>query len=290
MNYKTLWHRLAKVYGEGEAQAIARLIYEQRYGLTLSDILMGRDSTVPADELEQMARRLEQQEPIQYILGQAEFCGRIFAVNEHVLIPRRETEELCQRIISNIRQETTADCSESSTDKPHPQILDIGTGSGCIAITLAANMPHSIVTAWDISEDALVIARKNAENLGVDINFENVNILQIPNSQPQTANNYSLIVSNPPYICYKERADMEKNVLDYEPPTALFVPDDDPLLFYKAIARFAGKALTPDGMLAVEINRAYGQETCEVLKNAGFNDIQLYQDSYHNDRFVIAKK
>lgn len=278
MNYQQLWRTLAQHYEEGEAKAMARMVYEVRYGLTLTDILLGKDTQLSANnqkEVEEIARRLLLSEPIQHILGVAEFCGRTFVVTPDVLIPRPETEELCQQIISKGWQQ---------------KILDIGTGSGCIAITLAAEMPHSIVTAWDISEDALVVARKNAEYLGVDINFENVNILQISNSQPQTANSYSLIVSNPPYICYKEREDMEKNVLDYEPPTALFVPDNDPLLFYKAIARFAGKALTPDGMLAVEINRAYGQGTCEVMKNAGFNDIQLFQDSYHNDRFVIAKK
>ena len=257
---------------------MARMVYEVRYGLSLTDILVGKDTLLSANnqkEVEEIAHRLLLSEPIQYVLGIAEFCGRTFIVTPDVLIPRPETEELCQQIISKGWQQ---------------KILDIGTGSGCIAITLAAEMPHSIVTAWDISEDALSIAEESAKRNNADVSFQLVDMLHLPSDICRYTSAFDLIVSNPPYICYKERSDMEKNVLDYEPPTALFVPDDDPLLFYKAIARFAGKALTPDGMLAVEINRAYGQETCEVMKNAGFNDIQLYQDSYHNDRFVIAKK
>lgn len=278
MNYQQLWRTLAQHYEEGEAKAMARMVYEVRYGLSLTDILLGKDTQLSANnqkEVEEIAHRLLLSEPIQYVLGIAEFCGRTFIVTPDVLIPRLETEELCQQIISKGWQQ---------------KILDIGTGSGCIAITLAAEMPHSIVTAWDISEDALSIAEENAKRNNADVSFQLVDMLHLPSDICRYTSAFDLIVSNPPYICYKERADMEKNVLDYEPPTALFVPDDDPLLFYKAIARFAGKALTPDGMLAVEINRAYGQETCEVMKNAGFNDIQLYQDSYHNDRFVIAKK
>ena len=278
MNYQQLWRTLAQHYEEGEAKAMARMVYEVRYGLSLTDILLGKDTQLSANnqkEVEEIAHRLLLSEPIQYVLGIAEFCGRTFIVTPDVLIPRLETEELCQQIISKGWQQ---------------KILDIGTGSGCIAITLAAEMPHSIVTAWDISEDALSIAEENAKRNNADVSFQLVDMLHLPSDICRYTSAFDLIVSNPPYICYKERADMEKNVLDYEPPTALFVPDNDPLLFYKAIARFAGKALTPDGMLAVEINRAYGQETCEVMKNAGFNDIQLYQDSYHNDRFVIAKK
>lgn len=278
MNYQQLWRTLAQHYEEGEAKAMARMVYEVRYGLSLTDILLGKDTQLSANnqkEVEEIAHRLLLSEPIQYVLGIAEFCGRTFIVTPDVLIPRPETEELCQQIISKGWQQ---------------KILDIGTGSGCIAITLAAEMPHSIVTAWDISEDALSIAEENAKRNNADVSFQLVDMLHLPSDICRYTSAFDLIVSNPPYICYKERSDMEKNVLDYEPPTALFVPDDDPLLFYKAIARFAGKALTPDGMLAVEINRAYGQETCEVMKNAGFNDIQLYQDSYHNDRFVIAKK
>lgn len=278
MNYQQLWRTLAQHYEEGEAKAMARMVYEVRYGLSLSDILLGKDTQLSANnqkEVEEIAHRLLLSEPIQYVLGIAEFCGRTFIVTPDVLIPRPETEELCRQIISKGWQQ---------------KILDIGTGSGCIAITLAAEMPHSIVTAWDISEDALSIAEENAKRNNVDVSFQLVDMLHLPSDICRYTSAFDLIVSNPPYICYKERADMEKNVLDYEPPTALFVPDNDPLLFYKAIARFAGKTLTPDGMLAVEINRAYGQETCEVMKNAGFNDIQLFQDSYNNDRFVIAKK
>ena len=161
MSYRELWRRLAKVYDEGEAKAIARMVYEVRYGLTLSDLLMGRDNEVPPQELEQIALRLEQQEPVQYVLGKAMFCNRSLMVNEHVLIPRPETEELCRWV---------------SLPLPSPKgegakILDIGTGSGCIAITLAEMYPEAEVTAWDISAEALQVAEENARRTGVHVSF-----------------------------------------------------------------------------------------------------------------------
>jgi len=162
MNYQALWRRLAQVYDEGEAKAIARMVYEARYGLSWSDVMMGKDADVPQDELEEIAQRLERHEPIQYILGKAEFMGEWFDVEPGVLIPRPETEELVRWIVL---KETTAN------------ILDIGTGSGCIAITLAAKCPKAKVTAWDISKKALEVARKNAKRLGVNITFEQVDIL-----------------------------------------------------------------------------------------------------------------
>ena len=165
MTYKELWQCLTKVYDEGEAKAIARIVYEVRFGLSLSDICIGKDTQLSADdqtELEEIAHRLMKQEPIQYILGRAEFCGRPFIVNEHVLIPRPETEELCRWIITTWGQS--------------PRILDIGTGSGCIAITLAAEMPEAQVTAWDISADALEVARENARRTNVQVSFEQVDL------------------------------------------------------------------------------------------------------------------
>ena len=249
MTYRQLWQRLVPVYGEGEAQAIARLIYEVRYGLTLSDLLMGRDSSVPQDELEQIAIRLERQEPVQYILGQADFCGRTFMVNEHVLIPRPETAELCQWILT--------------TDATH--ILDIGTGSGCIAITLAAEMPEAEVTAWDISEEALKVAEENAKRTDVHVKFEQVDILHLPSSILHLTSAFDLIVSNPPYICNKEREEMEVNVLEHEPHTALFVPNEDPLLFYRAIAQYGQTALKEGGWLYFEINPLYAESLQESL-------------------------
>jgi len=272
MTYRQLWQRLVPVYGEGEAQAIARLIYEVRYGLTLSDLLMGRDSSVPQDELEQIAIRLEQQEPVQYILGQADFCGRAFVVNEHVLIPRPETAELCQWIV------------------PSKKILDIGTGSGCIAITLAAEMPEAEVTAWDISEEALKVAEENAKRTDVHVKFEQVDILHLPSSILHLTSAFDLIVSNPPYICNKERETMETNVLEHEPHTALFVPDDNPLLFYRAIAQYGQTALKEGGWLYFEINPLYAEPLQDMFSKMSYHDIEIKEDQYGKQRMIRAKK
>ena len=275
MTYRQLWQRLVPVYGKGEAQAIARLIYEVRYGLTLSDLLMGRDSNVPQDELEQIAIRLERQEPVQYILGQAEFCGRTFIVNKHVLIPRPETAELCQWIIA--------------TNATH--ILDIGTGSGCIAITLAAEMPEAEVTAWDISEEALKVAKENAKRTNVHVKFEQVDALHLTSDIcHQTSDVFDLIVSNPPYICNKERVAMEANVLEHEPHTALFVPDDDPLLFYRAIAQYGQTALKEGGWLYFEMNPLYAEPLREMLSKMSYHDIEIKEDQYGKQRMIRAKR
>ena len=256
MNYQELWRRLAHVYDEGEAKAIARMVYEVRFNLTLSDLFIGKDTQLSANdqaELAEITQRLEQQEPVQYVLGQADFCGRTFLVNQHVLIPRPETEELCRWIISEFRDESLEfrDCS----------ILDIGTGSGCIAITLAADLPKAEVTAWDISGEALQVARENAKRLHFNVIFELADAL----STPLDHERWDVIVSNPPYICNKERARIEANVLDHEPHTALFVPDDSPLLFYSAIAQYGLTALKTGGRLYFEINPLYAQELAEML-------------------------
>ena len=273
MTYRQLWQRLVPVYGEGEAQAIARLIYEVRYGLTLSDLLIGRDSSVTQDELEQIAIRLERQEPVQYILGQADFYGRTFVVNEHVLIPRPETEELCQWILT--------------TDATN--ILDIGTGSGCIAITLALDIPNSQVTAWDISADALTVARENASSKHVHVSFEQVDILHLPSYILHLTSAFDLIVSNPPYICNKERETMEANVLEHEPHTALFVPNDDPLLFYRAIAQYGQTALKEGGWLYFEINPLYAEVLRKMLSKMSYHDIEIKEDQYGKQRMIRAK-
>ena len=278
MTYRQLWQRLVPVYGEGEAQAIARLIYEVRYGLTLSDLLMGRDSSVPQDELEQIAIRLERQEPVQYILGQTEFCGRTFVVNKHVLIPRPETAELCQWIVLG---NGLQGCKK---------ILDIGTGSGCIAITLAAEMPKAEVTAWDISEEALKVAKENAKRTNVHVKFEQVDILHLPSSILHLTSAFDLIVSNPPYICNKERETMETNVLEHEPHTALFVPDDNPLLFYRAIAQYGQTALKEGGWLYFEINPLYAEPIREMLSKMSYHDIEIKGDQYGKQRMIRAKK
>lgn len=278
MNYQELWHRLSEVYDAGEAKALARMLYEVRYGLGLSDLLMGRDEGVPQDELEQLAVRLERQEPIQYVLGQADFCGRTFKVSPAVLIPRPETEELCQWVVEEVREQWRAAGEGLS-------VLDIGTGSGCIAVTLAAELPGARVTAWDISEEALLVARENALRNGVSVSFEHHDALHATTTaQPTT----DLIVSNPPYICNRERTAMEANVLEHEPHTALFVPDDDPLLFYRAIARYGGEALKQGGRLYFEINPLYATSLSEMLRRMSYHDIAIKADQYGKQRMIRA--
>ena len=281
MNYQELWRRLAQVYNEGEAKAIARMVYEVRFNLTLSDLFIGKDTQLSANdqaELAEITQRLEQQEPVQYVLGQADFCGRTFLVNQHVLIPRPETEELCRWIISEFRDESLEfrDCS----------ILDIGTGSGCIAITLAADLPKAEVTAWDISGEALQVARENAKRLHLNVTFERTDALNTPLDHER----WDVIVSNPPYICNKERARIEANVLDHEPHTALFVPDETPLLFYSAIAQYGLTALKTGGRLYFEINPLYAQELAEMLSMMSYHDIEIKNDTYGKQRMIRARR
>lgn len=278
MNYQELWHRLSGVYDAGEAKALARMLYEVRYGLGLGDLLMGRDEGVPQDELEQLAVRLEHQEPIQYVLGQADFCGRTFKVSPAVLIPRPETEELCQWVVEEVREQWRAAGEGLS-------VLDIGTGSGCIAVTLAAELAEARVRAWDISEEALQVARENARRNGVSVSFEHHDALHATTTaQPTT----DLIVSNPPYICNRERTAMEANVLEHEPHTALFVPDDDPLLFYRAIAQYGREALKPGGRLYFEINPMYRDPLDEMLRRMSYHDIATRADQYGKQRMIRA--
>ena len=276
MSYQQFWHRLAQIYDEGEAKAIARMVYEVRYGLSLSDLLMGRDDKVPQDELQEIVYRLEQQEPVQYVLGQAEFCGHSFLVNHNVLIPRPETEELCHWILKSI---------DSTSSTAPIEILDIGTGSGCIAVTLASEIPEAKVTAWDISAEALQVAEENARRNYVNVIFEQVDILKAPNTH-----HLDIIVSNPPYICHQEQTAMEQNVLDYEPHAALFVPDEDPLLFYRTIANYAQIALKEEGTLYFEINPLYADALQTMLCSMRFSLIEIKKDSFGKQRMIKAQR
>ena len=280
MNYNELWHQLAPLYGDGEAKAIAQMVYEVRFGLSLSDLYLGKDTQLSADdqaELQEIAERLQQNEPVQYILGVADFCGRTFHVEPGILIPRPETEHLCRLI------------SQSAVLPPTPRVLDIGTGSGCIAITLALELPGSQVTAWDISPIALRVAKDNAQRLGADITFKEVDMLSVPYSPPfgGVGGGFDLIVSNPPYICDCEADQMEANVLDYEPEIALFVPDDDPLKFYVPIMNYAQSALHPDGQLWLETNPLYEEIIEERLLELGF-DVIAHDDQFGKTRFIQA--
>ena len=295
MTYEDSWHRLLSLYDADEAKAIVRWVLDVRFGMSFTDILCGKVSELSADEQEELEKimlRLEKGEPVQYVLRVADFCGRQFHVAPGVLIPRPETAELCRWITSHgdrhlVRPNLTECLSPC-------EIIDIGTGSGCIAITLALEFPKAKVTAWDISDDALQIAQENAKALGADVTFEKRDILSSSNTIPTLfhipSNEYDIIVSNPPYICDKEKVSMEKNVLEHEPHLALFVPNDDPLLFYRAIAKNAIEALKPDGMLFFELNPIYAEDTESMLLNMGFKDTELRKDQYGKLRFLKATK
>ena len=307
MTYNELWHQLAHIYDEGEAKAIARMTYEERFGLTLSDIYLGKDMQLSTDdqsELQEIVNRLLQGEPIQYVLGQADFCGRTFMVNEHVLIPRPETEELCRWIIlgNGLQDYRTITAKEKSVQSAKnkeslspvvrcKKIVDIGTGSGCIAITLAAEMPQAEVMAWDISADALAVARENARHHNVHVSFEQVDALHLTSDIcHQTSAVFDIIVSNPPYICYKEREAMEANVLENEPHTALFVPDEDPLLFYRAIAQYGQSTLKDGGWLYFEINPLYAESLCDMLSMMSYCHIEIKADQFGKQRMIRAQR
>lgn len=276
MTYRELWRTLEPLYGNGEARAITDYVLDVCFGLSKADILCGAVEEMTAEktaELNKIFGRLTEGEPVQYVLGRAEFSGRWFNVRPGVLIPRPETEELCAWI--------TADSKASGS----PKVLDIGTGSGCIAITLQLDMPESKVTAWDISADALDVARENAQQLGANVNFVKLDAL---NAKPE--GEWDVIVSNPPYICEKEKKDMAVNVLEHEPHTALFVPDADPLLFYRAITRLAVQTLNKGGRLYFEINPIYADDTCRMMQAEGMAAVELRSDMYGKQRMAKGVK
>ena len=298
--YQQFWQSLTPLYDAGEAQAIVRTVLDVEYGMTLTDIICGKVNELSSDEernLEEIITRLQNGEPVQYVLGEADFAGRTFHVEPGVLIPRPETAELCQWI--------EEDVSSLKADE-RKQILDICTGSGCIAITLGLTIPNSEITGWDISEDALRIAQGNVEMLKAgNVRIEYQDALMLPKaaeaeeaaeiseatkSESSLSKGWNIIVSNPPYICEKEKADMEKNVLEHEPSIALFVPDEDPLKFYRAIAEYASSALKPEGALYFEINPIYEKETREMLQSLGFKDIETKEDAFGKKRMMKAKK
>ena len=291
-NYRELCRRLAERYGLDEARAIVRWVLGERFGLSMADILCDKVTELSADDrtdLEKMMLRLENGEPVQYVLGFADFCGRQFFVNERVLIPRPETEELCRWMV----EERGTRNEEQGT-----RVLDIGTGSGCIAITLAAEMPDAQVSAWDISDQALAVARKNADSIGVNVDFEQVDVLNLSSASQSPLSigrggggeAFTHIVSNPPYICDNEKIAMKSHVLEHEPHVALFVPDDDPLLFYRAIADFAIQSLEPDGWLYFEVNPLYIKELKTMLAEKGFENIEVKIDLFGKERMIRAKK
>lgn len=268
--------QLQQRYGSREARALYELVLGRRFGLSRTDILLGKDTTLSADdkaELQIIIDRVAKGEPMQYVLGSEEFCGRDFLVTPDVLIPRPETQQLVRLVEQNVA--------------PGSCVLDVGTGSGCIAITLS--LAGYRVTALDVSDEALAVARKNAERLGAEVQFVKEDILR-QETRNKVQARFSAIISNPPYICESEAVTMEDNVLLHEPHLALFVPDDDPLLFYRAIAEYGLKHLAAEGWLFFEANRAYCVQVGELLLQKGYKDVHIMNDQFDNERFVCARK
>lgn len=279
MTYSEIWHRIATSYEDGEARAIARILIEELFGLSYTDIVCGTTDQLSADDtlrLDTAVRRIEQGEPLQHVLGYADFCGNHFGVNASVLIPRPETEWLVdegERLMNGV--------SNAAPSAPK-RILDIGTGSGCIAISLKLRLGEAYVEAWDISEEALRTAESNAKALKAEVAFCKRDALRAEESVAT----WDLIVSNPPYICDSERTDMDDNVLLHEPHTALFVPDDDPLRFYRAIAHYALRSLNNGGSLLFECNTRYAEATGKMMREMGFEDVTVNDDCFGLPRFV----
>ena len=277
--YTQLWHRLTPLYDDGEAKAIVRTVLEQRFGMSMADILCYGTERMQDNErmlLEQMMHRLGEAEPVQYVLGEASFMGRRLHVEPGVLIPRPETEALCLWV-----EETWKDGA--------PAILDIGSGSGCIAVTLALDIPGAQVTAFDISQTSLKVTRHNATTLGASVTVVEKDILKAA-EETETGQSYDVIVSNPPYICKHEAQAMHPNVLQHEPDVALFVPDNDPLLFYKAIARYARRTLRRGGQLFLECNPDHLADTVLMLEDAGFQHVETREDPFGKPRFAKGSK
>lgn len=270
-------HRLAGIYGQREAQWMVRIIMENIKGYSPVDVVLHRDEVLSdfiVGKIEDVTNRLLKNEPIQYIFGSARFYGNSLKVTHATLIPRPETEELVALIDKENRE----------TDL---RVLDVGTGSGCIAITLARVLRFPIVDAIDISEDALAVAQENAQSLRVNVNFKRGDALAM--EKPKTPI-YDIIVSNPPYIADKEREDMSQNVLQYEPHTALFVPDNDPLRFYRAIGDYGTMALKGGGRLYFEINPLYVEEMRAMLDAMGYKEIRVVRDLPGKERMMVAVK
>lgn len=293
LDLKTIFHKeLNEIYGKDEVSSLFFLCLEHFLNIPRIQLHLEPELSISKSEYEDFFSTLDalkNQKPIQYIFGETQFYDLKFNVNENVLIPRQETEELVSLIIED---------SKSKTKNPIT-ILDIGTGSGCIAISLVKNIPNAKVYALDVSKEALKIAKENAKLNDVDIHFINDDILNLKNKNlssfkkaaPQSENGFfDIIVSNPPYVRHLEKAEIKPNVLDNEPHLALFVDNNNPLVFYKAITNFAVDNLKENGKLYFEINQYLGEETKQLLVDAGFSDIELKKDLNDNDRLLKSTK
>ena len=271
---------LTPIFDEGEAESFFYLILENKQQLKRIDLALQHDLTFSEDEIKiwnAILEQLKNEIPVQYLLGKTSFYGLDFEVNTNVLIPRPETEELVDWIIKS---------NQVDQNSKGLKILDIGTGSGCIAISLANYIPNAKVFAIDVSESALDTAKKNAESNKVEVTFTNKNILETVDLEQQ----YDIIVSNPPYVRNLEKEEIKKNVLNNEPHLALFVEDNDALIFYRKIAELAQKNLSENGQLFFEINQYLGQEMINLLEEMNFKNVELRKDIYGNDRMIRSEK
>lgn len=270
---------LGDVYDSNEIDSSFFIVMEHCFGMQKADVLTISTARFTESQLlkiNNIVKALKKGKPLAYVLGEWEFYGLKFSVNPSVLIPRPETEELVQLILTE----------NSQNDKL--KVLDIGTGTGCIAIALKANLPHAQVSAYDISEEALKMAQKNASNNAVDVHFKQVDILNA--TTKKETQDFDIIVSNPPYIPLHQKNEMHGNVLEYEPHLALFVSDEEPFIFYESTADFAMINLKSGGSIYFEINAFYGKEVVALLEKKGFKDVILIQDLNGKDRFVSAVK
>ena len=285
---------LEKIYDSNEANALIMILLEHYFNIDRVKIAMEPELRLSESELLTLhfaVKELLKNKPIQYIIGETEFCGLRFMVEDGVLIPRPETEEMVKNIATCWDKAclvpTGCNVKTMCTSSLPDSILDIGTGSGCIAISLAKLLKDSTVTAVDVSEKALEIAKKNAEANDVNVNFIKDDILN-PKNQELIDSQYDIIVSNPPYVCESEKNEMRANVLDYEPSTALFVPDNDPLIFYRKILEFAQKTLKPAGEIWFEINEKFGKEMKNLCFVMGFKNVEILKDFRGKDRILRA--
>jgi release factor glutamine methyltransferase len=281
---------LKHLYPTSEIDSFFFLILEEYMGLKRIDIVLKSDFLIDKKSLNLLqiaTKQLEQEIPIQYIIGKTEFFGLPFHVNKEVLIPRPETEELVEQVLKKVSLIKTCNSSKNETIKEKQlKVLDIGTGSGCIAISLKKQLPSSEVSALDVSNKALRVAKKNAFLNNVDINFVHQDILKTNDLDKL----YDVIISNPPYVRELEKKEIKNNVLNNEPHIALFVDNKNPLLFYNKIAELAKKFLIKNGQLHFEINQYLGKETIKLLAEKGFKNIQLKKDIFGNDRIITAFK
>lgn len=274
-----IYDSLKGVYPVQEVTSFTHLIMEKVCNVPSHKLLFGKDTEISAiekEEIKDIVERLKRYEPIQYILGQTEFYNQKFLLDPSALIPRPETEELVGRIIKDY-------------EGKKPAILDVGTGSGCIAVTLAIYFPESKITAVDISDSALLLADKNAKLHKVKIDYLKYDILNVQSNDKTISFGLDVIVSNPPYVTYGEMPFMDRNVVDYEPAEALFVEDADPLKFYRHIARFGKRKLSRGGRIYAEINSRYGQDIFDLFRKERYKKIEVFKDMSGRDRFVKAE-